>query len=154
MKKTVGNIAAIIAATLLVSVIVLCVTLANREEDPYPNRQHVTMVIKDQFGKEWCELTEEENRKTITIPFDGKARDFMAYAKFPDGNVTILQGKNMIGTSYESYTPVGGETDYNYIRGSVFAVGTYEIRFITNDDNDDMHPYYGYLTVIVTNEII
>ena len=154
MKKTVGIIAAIIAAELLIGVIVLCVTLANREEDPYPNRQHVTMVIKDQFGKEWCELTEEENRKTITIPFDGKARDFMAYAKFPDGNVTILQGKNMIGTSYESYTPVGGETDYNYIMGSVFAVGTYEIRFITNDDNDDMHPYYGYLTVIVTNEII
>ncbi len=60
MKKTVGIIAAIIAAALLIGVIVLCVTLANREEDPYPNRQHVTMVIKDQFGKEWCELTEEE----------------------------------------------------------------------------------------------
>ena len=154
MKKTVGIIAALMAAALLIGVIVLCVALANREEDPYPNRQHVTMVIKDQFGEEWCELTEEENRKTITIPFDGKARSFRAYAKFPDGNMTILQGKNRIAASHDSYTPVGGEIIYNPSSTEVFKLGVYEIRFITNDDNTAMYPYYGYLTVIVTNEII
>ena len=154
MKKTVGIIAALMAAALLIGVIVLCVTLANREEDPYPNRQHVTMVIKDQFGKEWCELTEEENRKTIYIPADGKARSFRAYAKFPDGSIAILQGKSTIWTSYLSYTPVGGEIIYDYKYGSVFDLGTYEIRFRTNEDNTLMYPYFGYLTVVITNEII
>ena len=60
MKKTIGIIAALMAAGLLISGIVICVALADREEDPFPNRQHITMVIKDEFGKEWCELTEEE----------------------------------------------------------------------------------------------
>ena len=140
MKKTVGIIAALMAAALLIGVIVLCVTLANREEDPYPNRQHVTMVIKDEFGKEWCELTEEENRKTITIPFDG--------------NMTILQGKNRIAASHDSYTSVEGETIYNPSSTEVFELGVYEIRFITNDDNTQMYPYYGYLTVVITSETI
>ena len=154
MKKTVGIIAAIIAAALLIGVIVLCVTLANREEDPNPNRQRVTMVIKDQFGKEWCELTEEENRKTIYIPADGKARQFIAYAKFPDGNVTVLQAENTIWTSYLSYTPVGGEIIYNPSSTEVFDLGTYEILFVTSEDNTQMYPYDGYLTIIVTNEAV
>lgn len=151
MKKTIGIIAALMAAGLLISGIVIWVALADREEDPYPNRQHVTMVIKDEFGKEWCELTEEENRKTIYVPFDGKARSFRAYAKFPDGNITILQGKNRIAASHDSYIPVGGEIIYNPSSTEVFWLGTYGIRFITNDDNTEMYPYYGYLTVIVTN---
>ena len=154
MKKTIGIIAALMAAGLLISGIVICVALADREEDPFPNRQHVTMVIKDEFGKEWCELTEEENRKTITIPFDGKARSFRAYAKFPDGNMTILQGKNRIAASHDSYTSVEGETIYNPSSTEVFELGVYEIRFITNDDNTQMYPYDGYLTIIKTDKII
>lgn len=151
MKKAVGIIAALMAAGLLIGGIVIWVALADREEDPYPNRQHVTMVIKDEFGKEWCELTEEENHKTIYVPFDGKSREFMAYAKFPDGNVAVLQGKNTIWTSYLSYTPVGGEIIYNF-SSDVFQLGSYEIRFRTSDNNTEMYPYYGYLTVVVTSE--
>ncbi len=122
------------------------------EENPYPYRQHAAMVICDQLGQEWCELTEEENHKTITIPY-GLVRSFSAEAKFPDGNQVTLQGKNAIGTSYDSYTPVGGETQYDYNRAWVDNVGTYELRFITNDDNTMMYPYYGYLTIIITINI-
>lgn len=122
------------------------------EENLYPYRQHAAMVICDQLGQEWCELTEEENHKTITIPY-GRARSFSAEAKFPDGNQYRLQGKNAMGISYDSYTPVGGETQYDYNRAWVDNIGTYELRFMTNDDNTMMYPYRGYLTIIITENV-
>ena len=147
MKRTICILTAMVAMLNAALGFVGC-----EEENPYPNRQHVAMVICDQLGQEWCELTEEENHKTITIPY-GRARSFSAEAKFPDGNQVTLQGKNAIGTSYDSYTPVGGETQYDYNRAWVDNVGTYELRFITNDDNTMMYPYYGYLTIIITINI-
>lgn len=147
MKKTICILTAIVAMLIAALGFVGC-----EEENPYPYRQHAAMVICDQLGQEWCELTEEENHKTITIPY-GLVRSFSAEAKFPDGNQVTLQGKNAIGTSYDSYTPVGGETQYDYNRAWVDNVGTYELRFITNDDNTMMYPYYGYLTIIITINI-
>ena len=147
MKKTICILTAMVAMLIAALGFVGC-----EEENPYPYRQHAAMVICDQLGQEWCELTEEENHKTITIPY-GLVRSFSAEAKFPDGNQVTLQGKNAIGTSYDSYTPVGGETQYDYNRAWVDNVGTYELRFITNDDNTMMYPYYGYLTIIITINI-
>ena len=147
MKKTICILTAIVAMLIAALGFVGC-----EEENPYPYRQHAAMVICDQLGQEWCELTEEENHKTITIPY-GLVRSFSAEAKFPDGNQVTLQGKNAIGTSYDSYTPVGGETQYDYNRAWVDNVGTYELRFITNDDNTMMYPYYGNLTIIITINI-
>ena len=39
------------------------------EKDPYPNRQHITMlIVEHEYDKRedaYCELTEKENHKTI-----------------------------------------------------------------------------------------
>lgn len=148
MKKTICILTAMVAMLIAALGFVGC-----EEENPYPYRQHAAMVISDQFGQEWCELTEEENRKTITIPSDGKPRRFRAEAKFPDGNQVDLQGKNAIWTSYDCYTPVGGEPQYDYNNAWVRDIGTYELRFMTNDDNTMMYPYRGYLTIIIIKNV-
>lgn len=147
MKKYIS----IVIALLMMSIVTVGIS-GCAEEEPYPNRQHVAMLIVDQFGQEWCELTEEESHKTITLPTDEHTRTLTARAKFSNGEIRILQGKNAIGTSYDSFTPVNGETEYEVFR--MFEAGTYELRFITNPDNTEMYPFIGYLTVIIPSSII
>ena len=146
MKKFFSILSAFLLVGLATFGVVGCA-----EENPYPNRQHVAMLIVDQFGQEWCELTEEENHKTITLPTDEHTRTFTARAKFSNGDIRILQGKNAIGTSYDSFTPVNGDIEYDVFR--IFEAGTYELRFMTNSDNTEMFPFTGYLTVVIPSSI-
>ena len=122
------------------------------EKNPYPDRQHITMLIVDNDLAEredaFCEFTEKENRKTIEIKYDGKYRQLRALALFPDGKIKQLSGKDCIGMSVDQYTSPDGEINYNPY-SEIHDIGVYEITFLMNSDNERAFPFEANLTVKV-----
>lgn len=128
------------------------------EKDPYPNRQHITMlIVEHEYDKRedaYCELTEQENHKTIEIEFDGRYRYFMALALFEDGSIKDLTDENIITCDVMHYISPEGEIDYSPKDG-IYEIGTYEIRFVMKPDSTLAFPFEGGLTVkILPKEIL
>lgn len=120
------------------------------EKNPYPNRQHITMlIVEHEYDKRedaYCELNEQENHKTIEIEFDGRYRYFRALALFDDGTIKHLTDENRITCDVMHYISPEGEIDYSPKDG-IYEIGTYEIRFVMKPDSTLVFPFTGRLTV-------
>ena len=128
------------------------------EKDPYPNRQHITMlIVEHEYDKRedaYCELTEQENHKTIEIEFDAKYRHFMVLALFEDGSIKHLTDENRIDCDVMHY--ISPEREINYKPSNwIFEVGTYEICFSMKSNSTLAFPFRAKLTVkIIPKEIL
>lgn len=143
MARTMKKFLVIVFAVLMGTSIFLF-SGCNTEEDP---RQHITMLVYDTRDSETylCELTEENPRAEITLEYRMEGYKFRIKAKFPDGRIEELVGKNSIDIITSSYASPDGEV-YNEF-SSARKRGTYEYRFCMLPDNERAFPYEGGLTL-------
>lgn len=98
MKKVLLNI---------LSAILLCTAVLLTAGCDTETKQHAVLAVYDNFGREWCRLSEQEHKKEIEIPFDGKERTFRAELFSSDGDV-LPQNENPTDTELVSFVSSDG----------------------------------------------
>ena len=98
MRKTVWKI---------LPVLLLCIAALTAAGCAKETQQHAVLAVYDNFGREWCRLSEQEYKKEIEIPFDGKERSFRAELFSPNGDV-LPQDENPTDTQLVSFVSPDG----------------------------------------------
>lgn len=112
------------------------------------SRRHVSMAIFDNTGKEWCILTEQENKQTIEITFDGIERTFSAELRPPEGDLPA--DSNTV--SAELITSPSGENKPTESSASACEPGTYVYCFSISAESEQAYPFQAFLTVNIVEE--
>lgn len=145
MKKV---LLALLTGLLLCSAIFL-VTGCDNGQQQQDTRPHVSMAISDNTGKEWCILTEQENKQTIEITFDGIERTFSAELR-TSADAVLPADSNTV--SAELITSPSGENKPASSSASACEPGTYVYCFSISAEAEQAYPFQAFLTVNIVEE--
>lgn len=140
MKKVLLNI---------LSAILLCTAVLLTAGCDTETKQHAVLAVYDNFGREWCRLSEQEHKKEIEIPFDGKERTFRAELFSSDGDV-LPQNENPTDTELVSFVSSDGLSAE--LPAAACETGSYFYWFSVHNDAAHVFPFQAFLTVSITAE--
>ena len=140
MRKTVWKI---------LPVLLLCIAALTAAGCAKETQQHAVLAVYDNFGREWCRLSEQEYKKEIEIPFDGKERSFRAELFSPNGDV-LPQDENPTDTQLVSFVSPDGLSGES--PAAVCEAGTYFYWFSVRSGAAHAFPFQAFLTVHITAE--
>ena len=145
MKKAIAMV-----MTVLLGIAAMCMS-GCEETEKKAEKIHIGMAIFCEVrenghkieDKLFCDLTEEDYKKEIEIPYDQKSRTLYAKGRYPDGSIR----EHFIRVGIERFINVNGEEEDAWSITSMFRKGTYYWEFDIDYLDETAFFYSGQVIV-------